>query len=568
MSTPPERSDEFEELLGAVRDGRLDAEQAARLDQWLASDPAARRYYLEYITLCSTLRHYQGLLSRGVGEREEASASPAFSPPLESQQLSKDGYSPRSPFRGRPLPWLMAAAAALVAFVLAARSWRDGGRGPVAVAPPPVLADRITDGLALVVKLDQVRWEPEDRLSPVEGTVLRAGRLRLGSGRMTLAFFNGVTLTLEGPADLDLISLDRVFCRRGKLRARVPKGAEGFMVASPGSAVVDLGTEFGLNVGANGTSRLMVFEGAAEAALLDAAGASSHGQIVDQRQSFEINPGTGRIASAVAEPGGFVTTPSGPISPLMLDPGYAAAVLRSRPRSYWRFEALANGSVPNEVAGERPLRVHGPIAITADVQGRGCAEFRDGAPEQYLDTEGLWELLRDPGHAVEFWVMPEGIRYASLVGLYPPLDIVPPGQDSPYVHVFLVEQTATARWLHKPASIRFLRRWPPDIKIAYNVYSHGVSLPRRWHHVVAQKNGDRMELYFDGIPSLPLKLDFDHPTQSCYLVVGCRTPDPQDRHDNRPFVGRLDELALYDRPLSAEEIREHFRLGGQGPVAH
>jgi hypothetical protein len=71
-----------------------------------------------------------------------------------------------------------------------------------------------------------------------------------------------------------------------------------------------------------------------------------------------------------------------------------------------------------------------------------------------------------------------------------------------------------------------------------------------------------MELYFDGIPSPPLKLDPDHPDQSCHLVVGRRTPDLRDRSDDRSFVGRLDELAIYDRPLSDEEVRHHYGLAG------
>ena len=61
---------------------------------------------------------------------------------------------------------------------------------------------------------------------------------------------------MEGPADLELIAIDRVFCRRGRLRTRVPDGAEGFVVSGPGSAVMDLGTEFALNVEADGKARV------------------------------------------------------------------------------------------------------------------------------------------------------------------------------------------------------------------------------------------------------------------------------------------------------------------------
>ena len=30
---------------------------------------------------------------------------------------------------------------------------------------------------------------------------------------------------------------------------------------------------------------------------------------------------------------------------------------------------------------------------------------------------------------------------------------------------------------------------------------------------------------------------------------------------DRPFVGLMDEVALYDRPLTIEEIQQHHRLG-------
>jgi hypothetical protein len=276
-----------------------------------------------------------------------------------------------------------------------------------------------------------------------------------------------------------------------------------------------------------------------------------------------LDPGTGRIAETAAEPGEFVPAPTGAVPALTLAPGYAEAVLRSRPRGYWRFESLAAGAVPNQVPGGPPLQASGPITIAGDTAENGCAVFRDGAPEQFLATSGLWELPRTPGHAVEFWFLTEGIRYSTLVGLYPSLELVPAGQESRYVHAFLVEQTAEGRWLHKPASVRVMHRWPIDIKVQFNLYSETTYIPRRWHHVVAQKNGNRMEAYFDGVPALSLPLEPDHPSLSCRLVVGRRTPDAQDPKDSRFFVGRLDELVLYDHPLSPEEVQNHFRLATQ-----
>jgi hypothetical protein len=324
-----------------------------------------------------------------------------------------------------------------------------------------------------------------------------------------------------------------------------------------------MGTEFALNVEADGKAQVMVFEGAAEAALLDATGSPTRTQVVEQSQAFELDPHTGRIAAAVAEPEGFVAASGSAPARLALEPGYVAAVLAARPRGYWRFETQDDDGVPNEVSGGLPLRVNGAVTIGgADTsENNGCALFAAGAPAQFLATDGLWTLPSAPGHAVELWFLPEGISHASLVGLFPPKDYLERGRHGRHVHTFLVELTAWDRQsLFKPASVRFLHRWPLDTRIGSNILSDEIYIPGRWHHLVAQKNGPRIELYFDGALAHFLELQPDHPDVGCRLVVGRRTPDPLELEDSRSFVGRIDELALYDHPLAAGEVRRHFEM--------
>jgi hypothetical protein len=228
---------------------------------------------------------------------------------------------------------------------------------------------------------------------------------------------------------------------------------------------------------------------------------------------------------------------------------------------FWRFESFGDGSIPNEVPGGPPLRWHGAVGACGHPGGNGCAVFRAGESDQFLFTDGLWELARAPGHAVELWFMPEIIGEATLVGLYPPKDYLARGQHGRFIHTFLLELTAHERGsLFKPASIRFLHRWPLDTRIGNNLVSERLYIPGRWHHVVAQKDGDRLELFLDGELERVMPLKPDHPTLSCRLVVGRRTPDALDPKDARPFVGRIDELAIYDRPLGIDEVREHHRL--------
>ncbi len=419
------------------------------------------------------------------------------------------------------------------------------------------------DALAVVLELDGVRWGAPASAA-AEGKTIPACRLNLLAGRVTLSMLNGVLLTLEGPADVELVSPDRVFCHRGRLRARVPEGAKGFVVASPATAVVDLGTEFGLNVNVerDGKSRVMVFEGEAVAAVFDGTGSPQRTQRVERSKAFELDPQTGHIDATLARSAGYVSASELSSPPLVLDPSYSEAVLRSRPRGYWRFESRADNTVPNEISSGPPLRIHGPIEIDRPAHGSGCALFRTGAPEQFLSTDGLWELARDPGHALEFWFLSDDIRYASLVGLFPPSELNVPEERLHIVHNVFVELTARNRMhtLYKPASVRFLHRWPLDPRVGNNIVSEAIFTPRRWHHVVAQKNGDRMELYFDGVPDPSMPLIPDHESVPCHLVVGRRTIEPRDRSDIRPFVGRIDELAIYEHPLNPDEVGRHYRL--------
>jgi hypothetical protein len=431
---------------------------------------------------------------------------------------------------------------------------------PATAAEPPRLA--LSRGFAVVIRLDGAEWEPGEGRRPSVGDLLAGGRLGLRSGRMILGLLSGVTLTLEGPADLELLSIDRVHCRRGRLRTYVPRGAEGFIVTTPGSAVVDLGTEFGLNVDGEGRARLMVFKGEAEAAVLNAAGAPARSQMVAERRAFAIDPRSGRIDEAAARPADFVATPVLAPAPLALGDSYREAVLADGPWAYWRFEAMDGGAVANEVAGRPPLRANGPVRLV-DVGDRNrCLEFGPDPAEQSLEMGGLWGPPSDPGYAVELWALPARIGHAALVSLIAP---GPPAED--YKHLFLVELTSNDRQsLVSPGLFRFLHRWPPGASGGDNLFSARHYVPYRWHHVVAQRSGARMELYVDGVAAPWISPLSALATEPCRVLLGRLkpVPRPSGRVHSRPFVGLIDELALYDRPLSAEEVRRHYEQGSGG----
>ena len=120
--------------------------------------------------------------------------------------------------------------------------------------------------------------------------------------------------------------------------------------------------------------------------------------------------------------------------------------------------------------------------------------------------------------------------------------------------------------LLSPGSFRFLHRWPPGDSGGDNLFSARHYVPNRWHHLVAQRSGGRLELYVDGVPTQPVSPQSASASEPCRLLLGRLKPIPRPsgRVHSRPFVGLIDELALYNRPLAPEEVRRHYELGTTG----
>ena len=380
-SEPADDEEDFARQVLLALDGQLGPEGDAALRAGLAADPDKRRLFVRLCLQTQSLletfgRHRQDRIPE-VTERE----------PLASR--------PGGRRRRAWLPWLITAAACLLAaLVTGSALWTSLGHGRPAVPFMPVAGPNAGDtakparrnvarfdGVALVIKLDGVRWQPGDGPLPMLGDILGARRLRLDSGRAALAFLSGVTLILEGPADVDLVAIDRVFCRRGKLRARVPGGPKGswspprrrpWSIAGPSSRS---------NVDADGRSRVLVFEGLAEAALLDAEGSPQLTQIVERSKAFELDPQAGRIAESDARPDGFVGEPDLATPALALDPSYAEAVLARHGR---RASGGSSRSPPGRSRTRSPparrSAVNGPVGVAGRSGGTDAPCSRPASP--------------------------------------------------------------------------------------------------------------------------------------------------------------------------------------------
>ena len=73
---------------------------------------------------------------------------------------------------------------------------------------------------------------------------------------------------MTGRGEIEFLSASRAFLHTGQLAARVCRRAAGFTIVTPTAEVVDLGTEFSVDVDGDDETKLAVTEGAVKLTVL------------------------------------------------------------------------------------------------------------------------------------------------------------------------------------------------------------------------------------------------------------------------------------------------------------
>ncbi|MFH1723230.1 MAG: LamG-like jellyroll fold domain-containing protein, partial [Elusimicrobiota bacterium] len=80
-----------------------------------------------------------------------------------------------------------------------------------------------------------------------------------------------------------------------------------------------------------------------------------------------------------------------------------------------------------------------------------------------------------------------------------------------------------------------------------------------WHHLAGTYDGAQMKIYVDGVLKQTFAISgaIDYATPGIDLILGQRSPYSNGEY----FNGSMDEVAVWDRALSAQEILQHFNSG-------
>jgi len=243
--------DEFLEIVLRYLDGELDRDAMARLNGTLRDSPEHRELFVEFCTRAQLIRE--------VADPERISE---MCPGQDTDgviahlKLSKATVA-RSTAGRRFSVRLVAATSLLVAaaLILACVLWVS--REFDEPAPRPA------NSMACLVQAIEAEWHVGSR-TPEKGDDVSGCVLHLDSGLAKLRFRKGAMVTLEGPAEFEVVSDELGRLRSGSLTATVPPEAIGFRVDTPAMRVVDLGTAFGIAVDETGTTDVCVFDGEVE----------------------------------------------------------------------------------------------------------------------------------------------------------------------------------------------------------------------------------------------------------------------------------------------------------------
>lgn len=270
---------------------------------------------------------------------------------------------------------------------------------------------------------------------------------------------------------------------------------------------------------------------------------------LSQREGAFVERNSSRVAKGRLESTSFIRVPRHTGTALLLDGDYASVVRGSNPIAYWRFENADGGVVANEVGPGHAGRISEGLVVVGD-HGNRSLRFPTDVKGSF-EVEEAFEGINGDSYSIEFWMNAESFERMALVSLLAWETGIYKGAPVNMHLAYLELEDMPYDLKHRPYAFRFLHRIP-DIREGNNAFSESSYRPGHWHHVVAVKEEGQMSLYLDG--ELEKRLEQPGFTDEGGYRLLFGQIDLLRRE--RCFNGLVDEMAIYDRVLAPEEIRE------------
>jgi hypothetical protein len=583
------------ELISAYFDDALADGELAELRAWLGADPARLRQFVRESVIHSRMRDVlvqhdmRGLVfdeffgdmidpqriaslldeeeaaeARRAREKEEQARRQAAAAARADEQLDRKLMRIEEPRTPKALVYACFAVAATLFLMIGRLIGTTPEPKPVsAVAKPPVNAPAERPVIAEVAKTLGATLVANEK--PIDvGAKLHAGSFVVGRGVAEVSFAAGARIIVEGPAKLELLTAQHARIISGRVVANVPQQALGFTLHSDAASFVDLGTEFAVEVNSAGLTSVHVFDG--EVALVSDKKSKTPSRTLQRGLASEI-AADGSVRNIVFDESGFLRrVPSS---------AYELAVLKSRPLAYWRLDQLtANEALESE--GRLAVRtVPSNGAAVADHSAAGVKLTVPRFAARFSgDHDGI-DIAADAALGMvtkctcEAWVLPSDAPIGPQ-RVFSTFDRPRSG---------LAIGVVNGYWYALPDNdLRFHLTTYGD----YDCLSATSIRANEWVHLAATiDEGGIPALYVNGRPvsrrfrpsdvvggsaapaKTPVAWSADGPTPVGRTSGGVarigRNPVGADGQISpERWAGEISNVAIYDRVLPPDEIRQHF----------
>ena len=242
-------------------DGSISPTEKSELEIVLRKDEAARQIYLQHMSvhaeLCSLESAYDYFESINKLENHSASEPNACKPNTSKPNAISPANSHMIHNR-LPLAIAVSILLAVLLWQDARLLWQDSSKwnfGSMAEAA----AVRMLDDVEPVSK--NCDWYVEQARRDHVISYSAGDVIRVTKGQLKLRYTHGTTVVLHAPVAYQLMTSMKARVLLGRLTANVTEPAKGFSVLTPRATVVDLGTEFGVEVNNDGATDVVVFKG-------------------------------------------------------------------------------------------------------------------------------------------------------------------------------------------------------------------------------------------------------------------------------------------------------------------
>lgn len=422
--------------------------------------------------------------------------------------------------------------------------------------------------LVVVGVAEDVDWSLPKK-SAKAGISLGKGELNLKRGKLRLDFPAGELVSVEAPAQLKINSTNSISISHGRLAVHVTKKVTGFTVVLPNGTITDLGTSFSVDV-SKGRNRVKVLEGkvlATTNAAVDSEVFTEFESILYENEEAVLEQGKPIVRNRSERD--YFEPIDNSIPALEIRDEYISEVLESKPMGYWRFEGVNNArEVKNETGGlSLVLGMNATVSdlnagLSESQRNAGYLFLNDSSNQGYaMSVESMSSSEFEEELSIECWMYSDSLDWQTVMGIA--LDDANPS-DRKYPHsphILLLERTGkegTKKYhRHPDFALRGLWRYPAAYFGGRNTYTSSYNLVHHWSHVVIVKSQQGIEFFVDGKLSGKNTSEGQVSQGKYHLLLG-RLHPIEGAADPRQFSGALDEVALYNRALSEEEVWRHF----------